>query len=321
MGPNFLTLLTTRLPSVELCETFFENFLRTVHPVVPICHIPTLERDYTNFWKNVSFDTSAELLLLVVAVLYTGSHNAPCSDKSSSTTLLDLYSEVASHLDLASYYIRNRDAALKLLQAHLIVNTYCANQLAPFAAFGFLPQAIRFGQMLKLHVERHNPTNDKISSDNMCEAGYVEAQRRTWYHLVFLDVESVIANGLPPIIRSDGYTTKLPSMTSDHELSFTSATQENDSADPMMVAMQGHCQWARHMQKWFEFLPTHNEVTSFKVLIEQILLSVPEKDSIENKWARKYLKMQIDRAYCMLGLRFWQLDRFTSTGCQSEVVR
>ncbi|CZR62627.1 uncharacterized protein PAC_12524 [Phialocephala subalpina] len=320
LGFSYFTLLANELPSAELCGTFFENFLRTVHPVVPVCHVPTLEREYANFWKNLSSNTSAELWLLVSAILYTGSHNLPYPDQTSSK-LLHLLGDVASHMELASYYICDQDSALQLLQAHLIMNTYRTNQLSPFAAFGFLPQAIRFGQQLRLHVEHHTKRNEKISSNTSCNFESAEAQRRIWYHLVFLDVESVIANGLPPIIRSDGYVTKLPSMAYDTSLSLHSDEQQAGNVGSMMIAMQGQYQWARHMQKWFESLPTPTEVTSFKTLIEHLLLLIPKDGSIENEWVRTYLRMQIDRAYCMLGLRFWQLDRFTGTGCQSEIVR
>lgn len=321
LGPKFFSSLTDGLPSAELCETFFRNFLRTVHPIVPVCHAPTLEREYIKFWASLSSHTSAETLLLMLAILYTGSHNVSGTEENSSAVLLQLYNEAQAQFNLTSYYIRDQHSALQLLQAHLIMKTYRANQLAPFAAFGFLPQAIRFGQMLKLHVEPRTIREEKLSTEADLGHEDTEARRRTWYHLIFLDVESVIANGLPPIIRSDGYTTNLPFMFHDSKFAANSYENRSEDIDPMMVAMQGHYQWARHMQKWFEILPTHTEVACFKTSIEQLLLLIPENCLTENSWASTYLKIQIDRAYCMLGLRFWQLDRFSGTRCQSEIVR
>lgn len=177
--------------------------------------------------------------------------------------------------------------------------------MAPFAAYGFLPQVIRFAQAMRLHADK--------KSDNVTE---LEVRRRIWWHLLFLDVESIIATGLPPIIHRAGYTTSLPSLRGysvkdDREMDF----------DPMTIAMQGHYQWAYHMQIWFETLPSHDEVSRFKSLITNSLDLIPDINVLENQWARTYLKMQIDRAYCMLGLRFWQLDQYKGTGCHSEVVR
>jgi hypothetical protein len=75
------------------------------------------------------------------------------------------------------------------------------------------------------------------------------------------------------------------------------------------------------MQTWFEALPSQDEVSKFKAKIHNLLDLIPDTDDPDNEWARIYLKMQIDRAYCMLGLRFWQLDQYKGTGCQSEVVQ
>lgn len=292
--------------------------MQTVHPLIPICHESHLEQLYAKFWRSLEHDISAEHYLLVLSILYTGSFNTPCPD-AQSPILLELYNEVGSRTDLISYYMKNPESALQLLQAHIIMKTFQANQLAPFVAYGFLPQAIRFGQLLKLHVE---PPEGRSGNKTSCSSNdKAEERRRTWFHLVFLDVESVISNGLLPIIRSDGYTTQLPTLLHELELPEGQDKQAIHVHNPMMVAIQGQYQWARHMQKWFEILPTQAEVYEFKLLIDKLSNLVVDNGSFENEWAKTYLNMQINRAYCMLGLRFWQLDRFSGTGCQSEVVR
>ena len=189
------------------------------------------------------------------------------------------------------------------------MNTFKANQLAPFASYGFLPQAIRLAQSLRYNVE-----------SKILEPVELEVRRRIWWHLVYLDVESIIANGLTPIIRYNGYTIKMPSLTHDYKSPSDMGSTSLESFSSMMVAVQGHYQWAHHMQKWFENLPTQDEVSHFKALLETMQALLPKDNTYENIWARSYLKMQIDRAYCMLGLRFWHLDRFTGTECHSEVV-
>ena len=45
---------------------------------------------------------------------------------------------------------------------------------------------------------------------------------------------------------------------------------------------------------------------SLQPVIENLLGLI--SDCEENEWPRTFLKMQINRAYCMLALRFWQLD-------------
>jgi Fungal specific transcription factor domain len=191
------------------------------------------------------------------------------------------------------------------------VNTFKASHLAPYSAFGFLPQTIRFAQSLRLHVDKK--TGDLID---------IEIRRRIWWHLLFLDVESTIATGLPPIIHRSGFTTQLPSLLRDDcILAPMNSSQEPGDLSIIMIAMQGHYQWANKMQIWFETLPSQDEVSTFKTKINTLLDSIPDTETPENEWAKIYLKMQIDRAYCMLGLRFWQLDQYKGTGCYSEVVQ
>jgi hypothetical protein len=73
------------------------------------------------------------------------------------------------------------------------------------------------------------------------------------------------------------------------------------------------------MQIWFEKMPTQEEVLQFKTIISNLLDLISSNE--ENIWAREYLLMQIDRAYCTLGLRFWQLEQYKGTSCTSEVVK
>ena len=302
--------LTNHFPSREICQPFFESFLLAVQPIVPVCHMPNLRREYNDFWANISPSYSVESLVLILAILYTGAANTGPVDILNSSTLLRLYEEIFCTIDFASYHARNIPASIQLLQGYIIMNTYKASHLAPFSAFGFLPQVIRFAQSLRLHVERK--TGDAYE---------LEVRRRIWWHLLFLDVESTVATGLPPIINRGGYTAQLPSILQDNVIRVAvDPVPAPYSTSPMMIAIQGHYQWAQRMQTWFETLPSKDEVSHFKAVIENLLYLVPSSNNPESDWARTYLKMQIDRAYCMLGLRFWQLDQYKGTGCNSEVV-
>jgi Fungal specific transcription factor domain len=261
------------------------------------------------FWKTLCPSTSVEILVLVLSVLFTGSANCNPRDTEQSSIFVRLYNEILSQIDISTYQIKDSIGTRQIFQGYLIMNTFKANQLAPFASYGFLPQAIRLAQSLRYNVE-----------SKILEPVELEVRRRIWWHLVYLDVESIIANGLTPIIRYNGYIIKMPSLTHDYKSPSDMGSTSLESFSSMMVAVQGHYQWAHHMQKWFENLPTQDEVSHFKALMETMQALLPKDNTYENIWARSYLKMQIDRAYCMLGLRFWHLDRFTGTECHSEVV-
>jgi len=298
------------MPSRETCRPFFENFLANIFPIVPVCNPRALRQQYGDFWSNLRPSSSAESLALILAVLYTGAANSSVADIESCSTLLRFWEKIFNTIDFAGYHARNVTASLNILQSYIIMNTFRASHLSPYSAFGFLPTTIRFAQSLRLHAE-------KKTGDAVC----LETRRRLWWHLLFLDVESTIATGLPPIIHRSRYTTQLPSCPSkkDSNLQGISPSDLEDFS-PITIAMQGHYEWTNRMQTWFEILPSQDEVTEFKALITNLLNLIPDTEQAENEWARTYLKMQIDRAYCMLGLRFWQLDQYKGTGCHSEVV-
>lgn len=252
-----------------------------------------------------------ELLALILAVLYTGSTTAGPHALTQSWEILQLYDDILSEIDISVYHVRNVAASTQLLQGYAIMNTFKVSQRSPFAAFGFLPLAIRFAQSLRLYVEK-----------KMENAIDVEVRRRIWWHLLYLDVEATISNGLPTIMRPTGYTTQLPSMVFDDAITELSSSPNPKHFSPMMIAIQGHYQWAHRMQTWFERIPEQEEVLSFKSLIESLIQLIPSNQANgEEEWARTYLMLQIDRAYCMFGLRFWRLEQFKGTSCDSEVVR
>ena len=311
LGEKFYKAVINRLPSRDSCHPFFESFLLGIHPLVPVCHIPTLIQTHSECWTRLSPNYSVETLALVLAVLYTGAANSNPVNVTACSALLGLYEEIFEAIDFASYLARDTRASIHLLQACIIMNMFKASQLSPFSAYGFLPQVIRFAQSLRLHVDQKK--GDLVEQ---------EVKRRAWWHLVFLDMESTIATGLPPIIHRGTFTTQLPSLY-DIDLAALrdSILPGTKDISPMMVSIQGHFQWAQKMQMWFENLPSQEEVLDFKNSIEKLLNLVPTDSTPLERWANIYLKIQIDRAYCMLGLRFWQLDQYKGTGCESEVVK
>ena len=302
--------LMSQLPPRDICQRFFDSFLLGVHPVIPVCHLPTLKKEYTDFWSKFSPETPVNSLIHILAVLYTGAAKSTSTyDTVQSSTLYDLYETAIKAVDLDAHCVTS--SSIQLLQGIIIMGTFRASQVSPFSAFGFLPRVIRFAQSLRVHVEP--------DSDNPV----AEVRRRIWWHLISLDVESTIASGLESIIRPGGYTTGLPSVVVDDEIqangSSTSIADTPQSLSPMLIAMRGYWQWSQRMQAWFERMPAQADVTQFIRAIENLLGLLGDDEASE--WPRMYLTMQIHRAYCMLGLRFWQLDQFDGTDCYSEVVK
>lgn len=299
LGDPFSSTLFSSITLKDTYMEYFENYLLTVYPLLPLYPITTLREIYTAFWRNLSPNTSAELLVLILAILYAGAANMNFPN-TDSAFIQDMYDKVIGALDLSTYHVISSTNSLCLLYGIIIMNTFRASHLSPFTSFGFLPFAIRFAQSLRLNISQE--------ADSSVDT---ESHKRLWWHLVFMDTESTIASGLQGIIRPQ----KMQPPAIDNALTGSGKA----SPAPMAIAMQGHWEFVHRMQIWLERKPEQHEIIHFGRIIEHLLDILPNGDGSE--WTSLYLRMLVDRAYCMLGLRFWQLEQFKGTGCHSEVVR
>ncbi|KAK0104857.1 hypothetical protein ONS95_005123 [Cadophora gregata] len=155
LGDPFLSTLFNSLEPADEYHKHFENYVSTLNPILSLCDIATLRETYCQFWDTLSFDTSAELFVLVLATLYTGANNTDPSEPSTTCLkFISLYDMLVGALELPTYHVKSLSASLWLLQGVVIMNTFKASKLPPFTAYGFLPAAIRFAQNLKVHADQ-----------------------------------------------------------------------------------------------------------------------------------------------------------------------
>lgn len=280
-----------------------ESYVLSCHRLVPICDIPSLKDVFALPWSQLVYHTAVEIMVLICAVFYAASStNQEPSHSSHAPTFLSLFQDLTRQLEFCDYFTAY--PSIPLLQGYIIFNTFRACHLAPFAAFGFLPQAIRFAQTLGLH---------QVSEG--LQRSERELRRRTWWHLVFLDVEASVPSGLQNIIRPDDHNAPLPVLTKED----VGIAEGDKDGSAVAIAMQGHWLLAQEINQWFKQQPSHGDIIGFGLKIETIVSRIGG-DSTLARWARKFLQLQIDRAYCMAGLRLWQLDQFKRTSCRNEVV-
>ncbi|TGO86489.1 hypothetical protein BPOR_0299g00050 [Botrytis porri] len=303
LGEDFISHFRTKVPAREVCDHFLNNFIG-LQSAVPICHIDTLLDEYTNFWANLSPETSVESTLLILAVLYCGAASSTINI-SQSTTLHDLYEQLLNMVNLQTYHCVHRgSSAIQLLQAYLLVNTFQASTSSSQFRYGFLPHAIRLAQSLQLHFDKPN------QSDGV-QAGVKE---RIWWYLMFLDLQSTITTGAPSLITRNGSTNNvsLPIVLSH--------TSSQDSVSPMTIAFYGQCQWVRCMREWVMKIPTQGDAVRLVESIENLLNLLPEARA-EKLGPRAYLKLLIDSVYCLLGLNFCQAKQLQDIGWRNDIVR
>lgn len=303
VGDDFVSSLREGLPDYEDGVSLLDSYMLHCHTLVPICDAKSLKNIVPLLWCRQPEQITVELAILILAVLYAAaSISQDAIHSRHAQTFSRLYTDLTRKLEFDDYFIAS--PSMPLLQAFVLRGTFRACRLAPFAAFGFLPQAIRFAKILGLHKDKE--VQSPIER---------ELRRRTWWHLVFLDVEATTASGMQTMIRPNGHDTHMLSpMTEDLGVPHTA---EDDS--PVLVAIEGHWLLAKRIHTWLDQRPSHDEILKFGCTIKNLSSRIRGDSAIEF-WARLYLRLQIDRAYCMLGLRSWELDQFKAISCHGEVA-
>ncbi|KAJ6263523.1 hypothetical protein Dda_2087 [Drechslerella dactyloides] len=195
------------LPLEHQSHALYKAFLNGVHPVIPLLHSPSFNKDYTKFWKlkahestdGISF--SPTFIPLLFAVLYTGALSI--SNKEFSRVFPDkehTRNDITSHLHRAAMATLAvtafpRGPTLSSLIAYLLIHTCKIREEEPLTSYAFVGIAMRAAQSAGLHRE---PSTFK--GLNEVER---EVRRRIWWHILYLDVQSAIATGLPPLGGSD----------------------------------------------------------------------------------------------------------------------
>jgi len=306
-GDDLLPILKS-LPSPEDCNRLYQAFMSRVHPVVPICHLPSLEHTMTKFWSDATITTSADTLALILSVAYCGLVGT--NDERSADFTRIIYNSYKQLLHILSFPDDISKATVPLLQSYLIVNTCRASQIEPLSSFGFLSSAVRVAQALKLNLERKSlSTVDK------------EVQRRIWWHLIYMDVEAALVSGLPNLIHEDDYTTLMPCQLDDASI----ADAQNLVADalpvtsPMMLAMHGRWHWALQMRIWRKRKPTREESHKFEETVKDLLLKEAPVDNDE--WSHLYLQLHLSRAICSAARGFLAGQSVSRINCDHKVLR
>lgn len=265
--------------------------------------MPSLKDVFALPWPQLVYHTTVDNMVLICAVLYAASSTNPALSHSCHPPIfLSLFQDLTRQLDFCDYFTAR--PSIPLFQGYVIFNTFRACQLAPFAAFGFLPQAIRFAQILGLDQDQEGLHRSER-----------ELRRRTWWHLIFLDIEASVSSGLQNIINPCDHNIPLPVPTAE-DMGFEEGDKDGSA---VVIAMQGHWLLAQEIHQWSKKRPSHDDIVGFGRKIETVISLIGGHSTL-TRWARRFLQIQIDRAYCMAGLRFWQQDLFKRTGCRNEVV-
>ncbi|ETI20750.1 hypothetical protein G647_07092 [Cladophialophora carrionii CBS 160.54] len=204
-------LHTLQILDRSRADALFDAYISCFHPVVPLAHIPTLQRDYERVWdlqRSGGAPNTIQTMPLILAALYAGAvvyHHPSLQNTRPDTDIervaTEIHHEATAALHLAHF---PRVPTVAGLAAHLILQGMWMRDEEPLSASGDFGVAVRVAQMLGLHKD---PSRFKTTVAPV----QAEVQRRVWWHVFHCDVLVAVASGLPPLIERSSWDTKMVS--------------------------------------------------------------------------------------------------------------
>lgn len=197
-----VTLLAKSLhlfPTKHASDVLVQAFKVGVYSIFPLINIQKFRSDYDSFWAcfdpNRAMTPPSSLVqdptftCLNFAVLFAGASVAT----ESAWSVLELKDierkgmidrlEKACHDSLAACKYTEHPT-LNTLAASLLVHHFTKHE--PLAVAAFIASIVRLAQSMGLHQD-HEEDNALIR----------ESRRRIWWHIVWFDVQTSLATGLP----------------------------------------------------------------------------------------------------------------------------
>lgn len=128
-----VTDILSGLPPQDTCDRMYQDFVETVHPLIPLLHLPTFDNLYRRFWNwRTTWTIGASLhgvltenpsfLPILLAVLFTGSisHTWPPNSQVAHDAQKKLYGMIPVALSMVGFPHR---PSLYSLMAFLLLNS------------------------------------------------------------------------------------------------------------------------------------------------------------------------------------------------------
>lgn len=201
-----LAKLLRHLPTKPVCDALLQSFLVRVYPIYPVVNLPTFKPFYHLFWDCFASNHSLShpelvrdptYICLLWAILYAGSSvlshtewgSTPLKNLDQLQTIDGL--KIACSESLVA--CRHTDhPTLHSLTASIIA--YHFDMDKGLSKSLFISTTLRLAQSMGLH---RDPIYPELSTSS------AEHRRRVWWHLVWLDVQTSIAAGLPTCCSGD----------------------------------------------------------------------------------------------------------------------
>ncbi|KAL3481391.1 hypothetical protein BJX99DRAFT_218931 [Aspergillus californicus] len=198
------------MPMKTICDALVESFRDFVYPLYPLIDITKFQAWYDDFWKWCGDSTSktagipATLVedmtsnCLLFAVLYAGASAAPEASWTSPALHASRERKEEVINELNSAYTTTLTACAHLehptistIISKLLADPFMGRELDALSNGLFISTICRLGQSIGLHRNDHGTPDESHT-----------LAHRVWGHIVWLDVQSSISSGLPPVCSS-----------------------------------------------------------------------------------------------------------------------
>lgn len=224
-----LANLLTTLPPKVVCDALLQSFLIGVHPIYPLVHLPTITKDYNNFWqwcRNSDISQPDNTLLgdptffnLLFSILLCGAAASSAAMWTAGglkgmkkESIIDQLKEIYSASLIMCQHLQY--PTLSTLASSLFAHTWLKPDVPRLEHLRFISSIVGIAQSMGLHRECSLFGLDAVTC---------EMRRRIWWHIVWLDVQTSILHGSQSCLSSNEIQNniKMVSETRDEDLSRT----------------------------------------------------------------------------------------------------
>ncbi|KAI2013919.1 hypothetical protein LOY97_001993 [Ophidiomyces ophidiicola] len=212
------------LPTQVAADRLLRQYWEAVHPVAKIVHRPTFEKQYSDFWANVSQGIEPPYSLqalffstLFSAVISMAEDTLQAIFRVPQKQIIQNF-QGATEMALAkaNFLRTTKTQTLQALVMYII--PMCRDEISRSHST-LVGAAIRLAECMGFHRDPEEYGHGPVES---------HVRRMIWYHICFLDLQTSEMQGPRPSIRREDFSTKFPVNMDDAELATADPTSISD---------------------------------------------------------------------------------------------
>ncbi|OCK79312.1 hypothetical protein K432DRAFT_300154 [Lepidopterella palustris CBS 459.81] len=261
------TSLMQYLPAKGTADKLMQQYWESVHVLARAVHRPSFERQYQNFWRDISMGVEPRvsfqavvLAALLSAVISIPEEKVLAEYGVAKQELVENFKQgTETTLSRANFL---RTTKLETLQAFVMYLIPLCRSEVSRAHSALTGTIIRLAECMGLHRD---------GSHYGLSAVEVHVRRLVWYQICFLDIHTCEVTGPRPQIRREDFDTKFPLNVDDVDLesSFPPTEDVKHFTDMTISRIRFECNEMRRLI-WMERPRIERKKTTLTSLLSKI---------------------------------------------------